>query len=246
MANETENIETVKRCYEAFSRGEIDAVLACMSPELTRFGVVTRAGSAVPWYISLTTKSEVPKFFAALAQSVEHTRFEPFAFAAAGEYVYVTIDIQQRLRASGEIVDHQVIHRFRIRGGKIVECRALEDTLSLDAAFRRNRPAGAGSRHVRMVTVPVKPGMLDEVVAYWTAKVGPSASEHKGYVSARLLVDRAANRVRSIGVWESEADYQATVSWTQEHLKRIANHFAGPPTIDGFDLAAEFARDDAA
>jgi heme-degrading monooxygenase HmoA len=90
-----------------------------------------------------------------------------------------------------------------------------------------------------MVTVPIKPGKLDEVVDYWRANVGPSAREFKGYVSARMLADHAGNRVRSIGIWETEADYQATVAWTKEHLSKIADRFAGPPVIEGFDLAVE-------
>jgi len=131
-----QNIETVKRCYEAVSRGDIDAIMACVSGELTQFGVVTSPNAAAPWYLPLTNKSEVPRFFAALEQAVEHTRFEPFAFAAAGDYVYASISMEQRIRKSGRSIAHEVIHRIKFSGGKVVEWRALEDTATVDAAFR--------------------------------------------------------------------------------------------------------------
>jgi heme-degrading monooxygenase HmoA len=93
--------------------------------------------------------------------------------------------------------------------------------------------------HVRMVTAQIKPGKLDEAVEYWRTTVAPSARELRGYVSARMLVDRPANRLRSVGFWESEADFQASVAWTQAHLAGFGEFLAAPPVIDGFDLVAE-------
>jgi quinol monooxygenase YgiN len=99
------------------------------------------------------------------------------------------------------------------------------------------------TKHVRMVTAQVKPGKLEEAVEVWRTTIAPSAREQKGFVSARMLVDREANRVRSIGVWESEADFQASVPWTQGHLARFAGLFEAPPVTDHFDLVAEFLKE---
>ena len=134
MSNE--NIETVKRCYEAFGRGDIAAVVASMSDELTRFGFVTSPETAVPWYLSLTKKSEVPRYFEALNNAVEHTKVEPFGFAAGGDYVYVSIKLEQKIRKNGRRIEHEAVHRIKFKDGKVVEWRALEDTASIDAAFR--------------------------------------------------------------------------------------------------------------
>lgn len=97
--------------------------------------------------------------------------------------------------------------------------------------------------HVRMVTAQIKPGKLDEAVEFWTQTVAPSAREQKGYVSARLLVDRAAGRIRSMGFWESEADFQASIPWTQKHIARFGEYLSAPPVQEHFDLAAEFLKD---
>jgi ketosteroid isomerase-like protein len=134
MSNE--NIEIVKRCYQAFGRGDLEAVMACISDDLTRFGAITSPKTAVPWYLSLTCKSEVPRFFEALNSAVEHTKMEPFAFAAAGDYVYASLKLEQKIRKNDRRIAHEVVHRIRFQGGKVVEWWALEDTFTIDAAFR--------------------------------------------------------------------------------------------------------------
>jgi ketosteroid isomerase-like protein len=131
-----ENIETVKKCYEAFGRGDLPFIMGCLSDELTRFGFETTKDTSVPWYIPLTRKSDVPRYFEALNAAVEHTGAEPYAFAAGGDYVYATLKLQQRIRKNGRPLAHEAVHRIRFENGKIVEWRALEDTATVDAAFR--------------------------------------------------------------------------------------------------------------
>jgi ketosteroid isomerase-like protein len=134
MSNE--NLETVKRCYEAFGRGDLPFIMGCLSDELTRFGFETSPNSKVPWYLPLTRKSDVPRYFEALNAAVEHTRVEPLAFAAGGDYVYATLKLEQRIRKTGQPLVHEAVHRIRFKSGKVIEWRALEDTATIEAAFR--------------------------------------------------------------------------------------------------------------
>ena len=99
------------------------------------------------------------------------------------------------------------------------------------------------NQHVRMVSAQIKPGKLDEAVEFWRTTVAPTARELKGYVSARMLVDREASRLRSIGFWESQEDFLASVPWTQGHVARFGEFLAAPPVIEGFDLVHEFLKD---
>ena len=116
MSNE--NIEIVKKCYQAFGRGDIAGFMTFMSDDLTRFGINARAKTSVPWYASFTKKSEVPGFFDALGSAVEHTKFELLHFAAAGDYVYASIKIEFTIRKSSRSVDlGEVIHRIKLKGG---------------------------------------------------------------------------------------------------------------------------------
>jgi heme-degrading monooxygenase HmoA len=94
-----------------------------------------------------------------------------------------------------------------------------------------------------MVTAQIKPGKLDEAVEYWKATVAPTASEQPGYVSARMLVDRPANRVRSISIWETAADSDAAAVWTKGHIARFGEYLAGPPVLDAFDMVAEYSKE---
>ena len=58
-----------------------------------------------------------------------------------------------------------------------------------------------------------------------------------------MLLDRAANRMRTVMFWESEADFQATVAWAQGHIARFGEFLAAPPVVDGFDVVAEIEKD---
>ena len=59
------------------------------------------------------------------------------------------------------------------------------------------------------------------------------------YLSALLTEIEA--RLRQVGA--TEADFQASVPWTQGHVAHLAGLFGGPPQFDHFDLAAEFLAD---
>lgn len=43
----------------------------------------------------------------------------------------------------------------------------------------------------------------------------------------------------SIGLWETEADFQTSVAWNAAQLAKFAALFATPPVVDHYELAAE-------
>jgi hypothetical protein len=45
----------------------------------------------------------------------------------------------------------------------------------------------------------------------------------------------------SVGLWETEADFQATVTWNQEQIAKFAELFAAtaPPVVEQYELAVE-------
>ncbi|MSQ52599.1 MAG: nuclear transport factor 2 family protein [Betaproteobacteria bacterium] len=58
----------------------------------------------------------------------EPLRFEPDAFAAAGDYVYATVHMEWKVRANARVLIMDVVHRFKLAEGLIVEVRISEDT----------------------------------------------------------------------------------------------------------------------
>lgn len=126
------NIEIIKGCYEAFTRGDLPYILERVSPALERWGVVADGKRRAPWH---TQGADARKFFEALLSTVEPLRFEWRDLAAIGDIVYATTDHQYKVRATGKVlVMRDVVHRFRLRDGKIVDFSAQEDTaLTCDA-----------------------------------------------------------------------------------------------------------------
>ncbi len=130
MTNEAKNIDVIKSAYAAFGRGDLAAIYELVSPdEFEAWGVVANAAARAPWHMDLKSKQDVPKYFAAVLGTLEPLRFEPSAFAAGGDYVYASLDMEYKVRASGKtLLMRGVVHRFKLAHGRIVEARVLEDT----------------------------------------------------------------------------------------------------------------------
>jgi ketosteroid isomerase-like protein len=125
------NIETVKAMYAAFGRGDIPFVLEQIADQGFQDWRVNSATTSarVPWHKNYTSKREVPGFFQALNESVEHLRLEPRDFASNGNQVYVTLDLTLKVRATGKVVDmNDVVHVFTFKDGRVVKLRSSEDT----------------------------------------------------------------------------------------------------------------------
>jgi heme-degrading monooxygenase HmoA len=65
--------------------------------------------------------------------------------------------------------------------------------------------------YARLVAGSIPSDKLDEAIQLWRDNVLPSVQQQKGFRSVRLLVDRKNGKIASLGLWEAEADFQATV-----------------------------------
>ena len=132
------NIQIVKDIYAAFSRGDVPTIMQHISDDLHSFGVVSEE-KLIPWHIQISKKQDVPKFFQAIAESSEFTRFEPRDFAAGGDHVYCTISCDVTFKHNRKkltAVDNEM-HRFTFKNGKVVEWRGTEDTARISAAYNK-------------------------------------------------------------------------------------------------------------
>jgi len=80
---------------------------------------------------------------------------------------------------------------------------------------------------------------LDEAIQLWRDTVLPSVQQQKGFRSVRLLVDRKNGKIASLGLWETEADFQATVEWNQKPIANFASLFVTPPEVGGYEVVVE-------
>jgi hypothetical protein len=123
------NIKNIQTLYGAFGRGDIPAILEALADDV-KWGVYSRssASKSVPWHEHLVGKSNVPKFFAALAANANFTRFEPQAFVANDEYLYCTVVFEATLKKNAKKMGMTVMHRFTFKNGRITEWLGSEDT----------------------------------------------------------------------------------------------------------------------
>jgi ketosteroid isomerase-like protein len=131
-----QNIEFVKDLYAAFSRGDLPYILERFAPELEVFGVNAGGNVRAPWHAPIAkTREGVGRYFELLLGALEPVSLDPRHFAAAGDYVYATIDQVHKVRKTGkQLVMKDGVHRFKLRGGQIVGWFAAEDTqLSVEA-----------------------------------------------------------------------------------------------------------------
>src|SRR5438128_723561 len=80
------------------------------------------------------------------------------------------------------------------------------------------------------VTVQTSPDKLDEVIQLWGESVVPALKQQKGFKRAYLLVERSTGKVRTMGLWETEADLQPSVGWNQEQIAKFAGFFTAATT----------------
>jgi ketosteroid isomerase-like protein len=126
-------IKAVQRLYEAYGRGDVEAVLAEVADEVD--WAAEAASSSVPWYGSHRGKGEVLRFFKEIGSSVAVTEFTPLSFTSNETDVIVTIWWAYTVNATGKSAAMHMQHWWRFADGKIVFFRGSEDTEQSAAAF---------------------------------------------------------------------------------------------------------------
>lgn len=93
--------------------------------------------------------------------------------------------------------------------------------------------------YARNITIQASPDRLEEVIQLWRESVVQSAKQQKGFKKAYLLVDRSTGKGRVVGLWETEADLQASAEWNQGQVVKFAGLFTAPPIVEQYEVAVE-------
>jgi steroid delta-isomerase-like uncharacterized protein len=131
------NIETVQQIYAAVPKGDVQFILDQLADDVT-WGIESVAAGEVPAHGILRGKANVPKFFAAWAETGEFTTFNPHDFIAAGDHVFNTLHYEFRVNATGKTVkNHACMQHWTFKDGKLARWRGHEDTAATRDAYRR-------------------------------------------------------------------------------------------------------------
>jgi uncharacterized protein len=126
-------IDVVQRLYEAYGRGDIDAVLAQLADDID--WAAEAASTSVPWYGTYRGKAEVSRFFKEIGTNVEVTEFTPLSFTSNDTDVIVAVRWAYTVRSTGKRAAMLMQHWWRFSDGRISTFRGSEDTEQSAAAF---------------------------------------------------------------------------------------------------------------
>jgi ketosteroid isomerase-like protein len=113
-----ENVEIVKRAYEAWDRRDMAAVLGACDPDIEWWD-----REDVPDPTVRRGLDAVEARFAELDDLWIGLGLKPREFIDAGDRVMVMFSLTGRGRASGAAIEANEVQVFRLRNGKIIELR---------------------------------------------------------------------------------------------------------------------------
>jgi uncharacterized protein len=127
-----ENVELIRNAYEAFARGDVEAVLERLDRD-----VDWRPAIAPVLGVDAVRGSEAVGDFLTrdLFEGFDQFRAEPLAFEDLGDAVLVTVRYVGRGESSGIELDQTFATLYRLRDGKVVSMRDYPTrTEALEAA----------------------------------------------------------------------------------------------------------------
>ena len=129
------NIKVVQDAYAAFGRGDVPAVIAMLTPDVTWESVGNPKD--FPALGMHKGPAAVSEFFKLLGTLLTFQAFSPKDFYAAGsDMVFVLGHYDRTVIKTGEQANSDFVHVFTIRGGKIAAYREFADTATLADAWR--------------------------------------------------------------------------------------------------------------
>jgi ketosteroid isomerase-like protein len=123
------NIDTVKRIYEAFGRGDVPAILEVISEDVEwEYGAPE---AKIPWLEHGRGRAHVAKFFSTVAETLAFDRFDVGEIVGNDSLVVALVSLEARVKPTGKKlseVDEVHIWRFDA-SGKVARFRHRADTL---------------------------------------------------------------------------------------------------------------------
>ena len=135
---EQENIDLVRKGYEAFGRGDVAGLLATLDEQVLW---VTSGPADLPTAGRRRGHEGAREFVRTLSTVVDVERFEPKQFVAQGDLVIVLGTDAGRLKSTGKTFDMDFAHAFTIRNGKVAAFQEYRDTSALVTELRGARVA---------------------------------------------------------------------------------------------------------
>ena len=129
-----QNVETIKAMYEAFGRGDVDAILELVTDDVD--WSTDAAIESAPWYGPRHGKDGVRGFFEAIGRTGPVTEFRPVSYASNDDGdVMVFIRYAFTASETGKSAEMNLHHYWKFRDGKVCFVRSSEDTALVAATL---------------------------------------------------------------------------------------------------------------
>jgi ketosteroid isomerase-like protein len=129
-----QNIATARQMYEAFGRGDVQAILDRVTDHVD--WSADAAIESAPWYGPRHGKDGVAAFFQAIGTTGPVTEFTPLAYASNDDRdAMAFIRYAFTVTATGKHVAMNMHHYWKFRGGKVCYVRSSENTAQVAAAL---------------------------------------------------------------------------------------------------------------
>ena len=137
------NVDVVRGMYEAFGRGDIEAVLAACDPQIEWREAESNPyePEGKPW---IGPDAITENLFMKLGQEWDSFTVSPGEMYDAGEAVIAEGRYSGSYKATGKSIDAQFCHVFKLREGKVTSFQQYTDTARMqDAMGARLETQGA-------------------------------------------------------------------------------------------------------
>jgi ketosteroid isomerase-like protein len=131
--SEQQNLDIIRRGYEAFGHGDIDTLLGLFDEQIEW---VTPGPAELPTSGRRTGKEQVAQFFGVINDLFEIHRFEPKEMIAQGDRVVVLGEESATIKATGKVLDNSWAHVFTLRNGRVVAFQEYFDTAATVAELQ--------------------------------------------------------------------------------------------------------------
>jgi hypothetical protein len=132
--NEQQNIEVVKRGYEAFGSGDINSLLDLFHENIEWH---QPKAEGLPYQEKYNGREAVGEMFASLDENEDISHFEPQEFIAQGDKVVVLGTMSATVKDTGRDYQTDWVHIFTVRDGKVTNFKELFDTAAASKAFQK-------------------------------------------------------------------------------------------------------------
>ncbi|MES1147169.1 MAG: nuclear transport factor 2 family protein [bacterium] len=127
----TTNVDTVRRIYEAFGQGNVEAILSYLREDVEW---ISHFDPIVPWAGDFSGKVNVPRFFGAIFENVEVLGFQPREFVSAGDTVVSMGSFSCKSKATGKSATSEWVFIWKFLDGKVSSYTQFHDP-SIQAIF---------------------------------------------------------------------------------------------------------------